>query len=351
MQNLPLLLTTDEALLDELSRVSGAAGIDLYASDAGPDVAVRWASAPVILIGHDVVARVAALGLPRRADVIVVAPARGGDHPALWRSAVAIGAEHVALLPEGERWLAERLADACDAPASPASVVTVVSGRGGAGASTYALLLARAHRGDSLLVDLDPLSGGIDLRSDLGEVDGLRWPDLAAVSGRLSSSALRGALPREGRLAVVSAVPHEPVPVPVDAFAAVLDAAIRGGGLAILDTSRDLSSVSRLAWARSDLAVVIAPDDYAALPATRALVEAVSASGTRVVAVLRRGRDHGVHRDDLEGFLGVAVVAEWRHDRALARGDMTAWGLTRARRSITDPVLDLVASSARRHVA
>lgn len=351
MSNLPLLLTTDESLLDELLRVSSAAGADLYASDTGPDAAVRWTSAPIVLIGHDAVARVVALGLPRRSDVIVVAPAPGGDDPALWRSAVAVGAEHVALLPEGERWLAERLADACDTPATPAKVVTVVSGRGGAGASTYALLLGRAHAGESLLVDLDPLGGGIDLRSELDETAGLRWPDLAAVSGRLSSAALRGALPHEGRMAVVSAVPHDPQPVPVEAFAAVLDAAIRGGGLTILDTPRDLSAVARLAWARSDLAVVIAPDDQGALPATRALVDAVSASGTRVVAVLRRGRDQGVHRDDLEGFLGIAVVAEWRHDRALARGDAIGRGPTRTWRSITDPVLDLVTASARRHVA
>ena len=351
MPNLPLLLTTDDSLLDELLRVSSAAGTDLFASDTGPGVAARWASAPVILIGHDAVARVAALGLPRRSDVIVVAPAPGGDDSALWRSAVAVGAEHVAFLPEGERWLADRLADACDAPATPATVVAVMSGRGGAGASTYAMLLARAYAGESLLIDLDPLSGGLDLRSELDAVAGLRWPDLAAVSGRLSSAALRGALPREGRMAVVSAMAHDPAPVPVEAFASVLDAAIRGGGLTILDTPRDLSAVVRHAWARSDLAVVLAPDDHASLPATRALVDAVTTSGTRVVAVLRRGRDQGAHRDEIEGFLGVAVIAEWRHDRALARGDASAWGRTRTWRSVTDPVLDLVAASSARRVA
>lgn len=351
MPNLPLLLTTDESLLDEMLRVSSAAGTDLYASDTGPEAAGRWASAPVVLIGHDAVARVAALGLPRRSDVIVVGPAPSGDDPALWRHAVAVGAEHVALLPDSERWLADRLADAGDPPTTPSTVVAVVSGRGGAGASTYSMLLARAHPGESLVVDLDPLSGGIDLRSELEGAAGLRWPDLCAVSGRLSSTALRHALPREGRVAVVSAVPHDPCPVPVEAFAAVLDAAIRGGGLTVLDAPRDLSAVARLAWARSDLVVVIAPDDQGALPATRALVDAVTAAGTRVVAVLRRGRDQGVHRDDLEGFLGVAVVAEWRHDRALARGDATGWGRTRTWRSITDPVLDLVTVASRGHVA
>lgn len=342
MPTLPLLLTTDDLVLDEVLRVAGAAGTDLFACDTGPDAASRWASAPLVLAGADTLARISSLGWPRRSDVIVVARDRADDDSSVWRGAVAIGAEHVVVLPEGERWLVDRLGDLRDSTAPPASVVTVVPGRGGAGASTYALLLARAHAGESVLIDADALSGGIDMRAEAEATPGVRWPDLAAVSGRLSAAALRGALPIDRRTAVVSSAGADPQPIPVEAFAAVLDASVRGGGLVVIDAPRTLDPVSRLSWSRSDVVVVVASDDPTSIPATCALADAVVSAGSRAVAVVRRGRDGGVHPDDLAARVGLPVVAQWRHDRGLARGDLS--GLSRARhwRSITDPVLEIV---------
>ncbi|MBM3688100.1 MAG: septum formation initiator [Actinobacteria bacterium] len=342
MPTLPLLLTTDDLLLDEVLRVASAAGTDVYTCDTGPDAAARWVCAPVVLAGADALARVACLGWPRRPGVIVVARSADGDDPVIWRGAVAVGAEHVAALPEADRWLVERLSDLSDTTGPPARVVTVVAGRGGAGATSYATLLARAYSGDALLIDIDPLSGGIDLRADLHDVAGVRWPDLAAVSGRLSPSALRGALPRDRNLAVISSTGADPGRIPIDSCAAVVDAAVRGGGLVVIDCPRALDPVSRLVWARSDLVVVVVADDPSALPAAHALFEALHSAGCRTAAVFRRGRESVLHGLDVADALGVPVVAQWRHDRALARGDSSGLARSRSWRSVTQPVLDLL---------
>jgi len=346
MRNLPLVLTTDDLLLDEILRVAAVAGTDVFASALGPDSASRWTTAPLVLVGDDALDRLSTLGWPRRSQVLVLVSERRSDDARVWRGAVAIGAEHVVVLPDGERWLADRLTDLQEASASPAHLVTVSPGRGGAGASTFAILLARAAHSEAVLLDLDPLGGGLDVRTELRDVAGLRWPDLAAVTGRLSASALRGALPRDGRVAVVSAADDDPAPLSAEACFSVVDAAIRGGGLVVADTPRDMGPASRLAWARSDLVVVVAPDDPPGILASRAMVRAASDSAARVVVVLRRGQRPGLHPDDVAGELGVPVVATWRHDRSLARGDTVDLLRARAYRAITTPVLALLGDAA-----
>ena len=55
-----------------------------------------------------------------------------------------------------------------------------------------------------LLVDGDPLGGGIDLVLG-GESDrGLRWSDLLGAAGRVPAAALAEALPRAGGLSYLS---------------------------------------------------------------------------------------------------------------------------------------------------
>ena len=342
MSTLPLAITTDDLLLDEVLRVATAAGVDVHASDAGPDAAARWVAAPFVLVGEDALARLAVPGWPRRSGVVVVARGSGTDDPRLWRAAVAIGAEHVVSLPDGERWLVDRLGEVADAALAPASVVTVVAGRGGAGASTYCLLLARAAADDVMVIDVDSLGGGLESRMDGTGAPGLRWPDLAAVSGRLSARTLRAAVPRISDVALLSMTARDPAPLPVEAFSSVLDAAVRGGGLVIVDAPRDLSAVSRLAWARSDVVVVVTPDDPPGVVASRALVDAVAAGGARVVALVRHGREVGLHPEDVAEALGVDILAGWRHDRLLARGEPVGVVSRRACRAVTAPLLSLL---------
>src|SRR3712207_7123198 len=52
----------------------------------------------------------------------------------------------------------------------------------------------------TLLVDADPLGGGLDLVLGWEQVDGLRWPSLAEADGRVDPPALLQALPHRGDL-------------------------------------------------------------------------------------------------------------------------------------------------------
>ena len=62
----------------------------------------------------------------------------------------------------------------------------------------------RPARASTLLVDLDPLGGGLDLLLGAERLAGLRWPDLAGARGRLGGGMLRDALPRLDGLSLLS---------------------------------------------------------------------------------------------------------------------------------------------------
>ena len=123
-----------------------------------------------------------------------------------WEIAELIGAEHVAVLPAAEPWLVDRFAECAPArrPGRPRPArVAVIGGRGGAGASVLAggLAVTAARAGlRTLLVDADPLGGGLDLVLGWEELDGLRWPALTERRrpGR-RPRAWSGALPQPGR--------------------------------------------------------------------------------------------------------------------------------------------------------
>lgn len=67
---------------------------------------------------------------------------RDQDDSGVWQRAVEIGADHVLMLPDGEPWLVDRIADVAEGVGRPALTVGVIGGRGGAGASTLACALA-----------------------------------------------------------------------------------------------------------------------------------------------------------------------------------------------------------------
>ena len=114
--------------------------------------AASWEAAPLVLVGDDAVRRVR--GAARRRGVVLVG--RDQDDSGVWRRAVEIGADHVLMLPDGESWLVDRIADVAEGVGRPALTVGVIGGRGGAGASTLACALAvtSAREGRrTLLVD------------------------------------------------------------------------------------------------------------------------------------------------------------------------------------------------------
>ena len=150
----PLVVSTDEELLDDLLRLLAAAGAEPELATAGPALRRAHRDAPLVLLGADALTGAAVRALPRRPGVVVVS---GRPLPATgWAAAVEVGAERVAVLPEDEAWLLARSAAAAQVPAERGWLVAVGGSCGGAGASTVAAAVALAAAPGVLLVDADP---------------------------------------------------------------------------------------------------------------------------------------------------------------------------------------------------
>lgn len=139
----PAVLMAPGGLADDVSRLAAAAGCDLHRindvrSEPG-SLREQWSCAPLLLLDLAAARVSATTGLPRRDGVVIVCA--DGD-PEVWRCAVAVGAQHVAVLPDAEAWLVGALADAVESPAEAGRVLAVVGGRGGAGASVFATAVA-----------------------------------------------------------------------------------------------------------------------------------------------------------------------------------------------------------------
>lgn len=318
----PLAVIGRESLLDELLQLAAVAGCEL---DRAPDAAgarARWGDAPLVLLDEAAVDGCAEVGLPRRAGVLVVCS--GDPPPDLWRQACEAGAERVVSLPSGESWLLSAFADAADGPATTVGrVVAVVGGRGGAGASVLAsavALTALRRGGGALLVDCDPLGGGLDLVLGAEAEAGLRWPDLAVRGGRVAASALRSVLPGRsaggGRLALVSCDRTGAGPEP-DALAAVVDAGRRGGDTVVCDLPRHPGPAADAALARADLTVVVVPAEVRAAAAARRVADAVRGRCRRLSVVVRGPAPGGLSAEQVATLVGSPLLAAARPDGRL----------------------------------
>lgn len=179
----PLLVTRNDQVLDEILRLAALAGIDMHVAPDPAAARPQWTQAPLVLVAADVATEIILALLPRRRDVVLVPvpPVVGTPSEAAWKLAADLGADQVVALPEAEPWLLRRLSDSA-AGAANAKVVAVVPGSGGAGASVLAAGLAVTavrHGVRPLLIDADPLGGGLDVLLGWEEHAGLRWPGLA----------------------------------------------------------------------------------------------------------------------------------------------------------------------------
>ena len=181
----PLLVSADTELIDDVLRLAAANGVEVHLATDAESARSRWQLAPLVLVGGDVATTVAGAGMGRRRAVVLVSRRPTADD---WQSAVALGAEHVVSLPDGERWLIDRIADTGEGVPRDGAVVAVVGAGGGAGASTFAATLAVAAASRSLrvlLVDGDRSGGGLDVLLGMEDATGIRWPDLVEARGRL----------------------------------------------------------------------------------------------------------------------------------------------------------------------
>ncbi|MBT1183875.1 septum formation initiator [Streptomyces sp. CJ_13] len=325
----PLIITEDPLLLDDLLRLCAAAGAEPHVRHGVPEQSgtggtggtggaagveevrggVGWESAPLVLVGDDAARRVR--GAPRRDGVFLVG--RELDDPLVWRRAVEIGAEEVLRLPDAESRLVDRIADVVEGAGKPALAVGVIGGSGGAGASTLACALAiRAARAGerTILIDGDPLGGGMDVLLGGEGAEGLRWPDFAGSRGRVGAGALEESLPELHALRVLSWDRGERVVVPPAAMRSVLAAARRRGGVVVVDLPRRVDEAVAEVLAQLDLVLMVVPGELRSVAAAGRV-----AAGVRMVArdvrVVVRGRcPGGLDAETVAGLLGVPLAGE-----------------------------------------
>lgn len=380
---LPLLVTSDEDLLEDLLRLAAAGCAE---AEVAPDPIAarpRYATAPLVLIGLDQAQACLRARLPRRPRTAVVGhsgrPCPGArsrpepptpvdpldsapldvdpfDSPLLyatpvdvepvaqvqpvaspetlaWEYASLLGADHVAMLPAAEPWLVDRFVDARQGTAAGGRVVAVIGGRGGAGASVLAAALAvtgvRAGL-RTMLVDADPLGGGLDLVLGWEHVAGLRWPALGATSGRVDAPALVEALPGRGELVVLSWDRGEVLAAPAESMATAMDAGRRGRDLVVVDLPRQLDDPSIVALEAADHVLLVVPAELRAAAAAARVAAAVGPHCPDVSVVVRGPAPSDLTAADVARALALPLTGALRPEpglaRALERGQPPASG-------------------------
>ncbi|MFB4193898.1 septum site-determining protein Ssd [Streptomyces carpaticus] len=316
-----LIVTEDETTLEDLLRLCAAAGTPAEVVHGTP-TAEQWASAPLVLVGDDrALARQGRRWPGRRPGVLLIA--RDLDDHTVWARGVALGAEEVVHLPDAEPWLADRVADAGEPPGRPALTIGVLGGRGGVGTSALAGALAvtaarQGHR--TVLVDGDPLGGGLDVLLGGERIAGSRWPAFVTAQGRLSGAALEESLPRVHGVSLLSWDRGSVLRLTGQAMRSVLTAARRGGGLVILDLPRTVDEACAEALAHLDLGLLVVPGELRAVAAARRVAGTAGAL-VRDLRVVARGPGlpGGLAGPELGQVLGLPLAGELPDEPGLSK--------------------------------
>jgi len=317
----PLIVSDDFLLVEELLRLCAAASVTPEVLRTPSQARRAWAAAPCVLVGADLAAETAGLDLSRRPDVILAS--HGPETADLWQAAVALRADHVAVVPQAEEWLVERLADCLDGDLKGASTIAVIGARGGAGASILAagLAMGAARRGEStMLVDLDPLGGGIELVVGCEETAGLRWPELSTTTGRVSTTALRGALPSVGGVSVLSWNRLDVADIQPSTVRALVTAGRRGSTVVVLDLARHLDETITSAISTADVVLLVSTSDICSIAGAVRMSAQLRPMAPDVKLVVRTTARGQLDATSLAETLQLPLVATVPTQRVVARG-------------------------------
>ncbi|GIF19856.1 secretion/DNA translocation related CpaE-like protein [Actinoplanes tereljensis] len=315
---LPLVVTADPDLLDDLLRLAAAGGTEVVVAADPVEARPRYAAAPLVVIGADQASACLRARLPRRSRVVVVG--RRAWPPGAAEAIAELRPVEICLLPDGEPWLVDRFADGPGRPLG--RILAVIGGTGGAGASILAGGLAvtavsAGHR--TLLVDADPLGGGLDLLLGWERIDGLRWPALAGGGGRVDPPTLLRALPHRGDLVLLSFARDEAPVVPGDAMAATLDAGRRGRDVIITDLPRQLDEAAVLALQSADRAVLIVPAELRATAGAARIAQTIRFHRDELSVVVRGPAPGKLKARDIAAALRLPLAGALRPEPAMCQ--------------------------------
>ncbi|WP_432484391.1 septum site-determining protein Ssd [Kineococcus esterisolvens] len=344
------LLCADDALAAAVLRLADVAGCGVLREPVPPGAGARDVP-PLLLVGTGTPAqRVADARARGAAEVVLVGCAPVG--PEWWRHAAEVDADHAALLPEAEPWLLDRLVDAAGGPRPAGRVVGVVGGSGGGGASVLAAALATAcaAAGDVLLLDADPLSGGLDLLVGADQVPGLRWGDLAGVSGRLRPDVLRSTVRLDEGLHLLTGDRRTGTGPSPEALAAVLGAARSAFTTTVVDLPRGrLEHLGPEVLRACCEVLVVAPATTRAAAAACCTVDEVrrlAGAAAPDVRLVLRDVGSGADAEVLADVVGAPLAASLRAERDLEASLERGEGLPTGRRSAVRAFADRWAAAA-----
>jgi secretion/DNA translocation related CpaE-like protein len=309
----PVILTSDPDLLDQVLAVAAVAGVEPEVVSDISALRAEWSRASMVVVGIDSAPKIASLVLPRRTEIYLVGGQNSSDQHSRW--SVQLGAA-VVTLPDGATWLASAMAEGGSRPPHGARSVALVGGAGGVGSSTVAagLSFVAVRLGyRTLLLDCDPLGGGIDLLLGAERVDGWRWPQLATATGEIGD--LGGQLPQVDDLDILSMArsapslgdwsPHDPGREQMES---VLSSAGRRYNLVVADLPRVLSDGSEEALRRAHHVLLVVPATVRGIAASRRLSTDLTALGALPVVLVRQLRANGLATEAVSDALGLAIA-------------------------------------------
>ncbi len=309
------LLTQLPSLIDQCTAL--ADGIGLSLAVASP-LSGGWQDAALVLLGEDVADPPGGITAPTVLIAVEDPSTVARTAADAFGAAARLGADHVAILPVAAEWLVQRMIAAVEPPVAPATTVGIVPGCGGAGATMLAAALAVEGQRSGLrtvLVDGDPLGGGIDLVLGAETAEGLRWPALAASKGSLRPSTLVDALPRIAGMAVLSWDRTAAADTSGHVFDTVLGAAQQAFDFVVVDLPRHAAGGVVRACHHVQLVV----------PArVRAAVGAAQVAGRlrsghdRVGVIVREDERGGIPAQQVADAVGLPLTARMRAERGLA---------------------------------
>lgn len=329
-----LVLIDDDRLRDEVRRIAAAAERPLD-ERTRPVGRHAWTGAPLVILDTEAARAASGAGYLRRAGVVVVT---NGEPDLLdWQAAAAVGAERAIALPGAAVGLIEMFAEYGERRAGDGVVVAVVGAGGGAGASTLAVAVAlraaaEGFRRETLLVDGAPFAGGLDLLLGIENAAGLRWPDLVVEDGRVSATALHGALPAVAHgLAVLSCgrcgagrLPRE---LGAPAVRAVIEAGRAAGDFIVCDISGERGPHADQMLDSADLVVLVVPARLRAVAAAEAVSAHIARRNPNQGLIVRGPAPGGLRGAEVADVLDLPLLAAVRAQPGLAhrseRGGMS----------------------------
>lgn len=211
MTDCPLIITTEPELLDQALTAVAAAGAEATVAPDLTSAQTLWQEASVVLLGIDQ-AHELARHPPRPAPALYLLGAET-DRDQLCALSAQLSAA-IAVLPERRAELTVAIRDHHVATAR-GGLVALVGATGGVGVSTLAAGLAWAGHDSgttTVLMDLDPYGGGLDLALGVESEPGWRWPQLVGVTGQITGVAQR--LPSLEGMPILAASRQEVVEEP-----------------------------------------------------------------------------------------------------------------------------------------